>query len=149
MHRSGPKPQQRIPANAPFDAMPLPRLWEVSIVQEDHDDTLVLTVAGRLGHLAADELHRVLAAAVDAGCRHVIVDLADVDYLSGRALVTVASAAERVRDSGGALVLCGLTHAVRSTLQIAGWLERFPIEATLERAVARCRGGETPGETAC
>jgi stage II sporulation protein AA (anti-sigma F factor antagonist) len=114
-------------------------LWGLSIGQDDLDATLVLTVAGRLGHSAAGELHRVLAGLLDSGCRHVIVDLKDVDYVSGAALLAVDSTAGRLRAAGGELVLCGLTHPVRSTLQIARWLERFPIESTRERAIARCR----------
>jgi anti-anti-sigma factor len=121
---------------------PNPRaLWDLTIGRQDLDGTVVLTVSGRLGHSAAGELHRVLGAALDAGCRHVIVDLAGVDYLSGRALLTVAAAAERLRDSDGGLVLCALTHPVRSTLRIAGWLERFPVEPTRDRAIARCQTG--------
>jgi anti-anti-sigma factor len=114
-------------------------LWWLSIGQDDVDGALVLTVAGRIGHSAAGELRRVLAAVLDSGCRHVIVDLTDVDYVSGAALLAVDSTAGRLRATGGELVLCGLTHPVRSTLQIAGWLDRFPIEPTREGAIARCR----------
>ncbi len=119
-------------------------VWELSIRQDDLDGTLVLTVTGRLGHSAAGELQRMLAAALDAGCRHVIVDLTAVDYLSGRALLTLDSTADRLRKGDGELVLCGLTHSVRSTLQIAGWLERFHIEPTRERAIARRHTGNSP-----
>jgi anti-anti-sigma factor len=115
-------------------------LWGLSTGQDDLDAALVLTVAGRLGHSAAGELHRVLAAVLDSGCRHVIVDLKDVDYVSGAALLAVDATAGRLRAAGGELVLCGLTHPVRSTLRIAGWLERFSIEPTRERAIARYRG---------
>jgi len=112
-------------------------VWRLTIDQQLQERTLVLLLEGRLGHVAGSELTRTLAAAIDAGTKNIVVDLTKIDYVSGRALSTVGAAADRLRAGGGQLVLCGVTEAVRVTLLVAGWLDRFPVETTRERAIAR------------
>ena len=112
-------------------------IWRFTITQELRDGTVVLSPAGRLGHAAAADLHRAIEAGLEAGARHVVIDLTQVDYVSSGALLTADAAADRLRAGDGLLILCGLNETVQVTLEVAGWIDRFAIEATREQALGR------------
>ena len=112
-------------------------LWRVTIARDFQNGTVVLSPTGRLGHAAALDLHRAIEAGLEAGARHVVIDLTQVDYVSSRALLTADAVADRLRATNGLLILCGLNETVQVTLEVAGWIDRFAIEATRERALGR------------
>lgn len=112
-------------------------IWRLTIEQAFQNGTIVLAPSGRLGHVAAGDLQRAIDSAVAAGVRYIVVDLTEVDYVSSRALMIADAAADRLRGQNGKLVMCGLSEPVCVTLEVAGWIDRFPVEATREHALAR------------
>jgi anti-anti-sigma factor len=111
-------------------------IWRLTIEQAFQNGTIVLAPSGRLGHVAAGDLQRAIDSAVAAGVRYIVVDLTEVDYVSSRALLIADAAADRLRAQNGKLVLCGLSDPVCVTLEVAGWIDRFLVEATREHALA-------------
>jgi anti-anti-sigma factor len=100
---------------------------------------LVLALAGRVAFASADTLAATVADAIAQGNRHLVIDLARVDYMSSAGLKALEVAAGRCSEMHGTLVLCALSEPVRIALDLAGLIPRFPIEASRDRAVAHAR----------
>jgi len=117
--------------------------WPLRISQEQRDGVLVVTLAGRVGCVAAERLRQALNEAIVQGDRRLVVDFSLVDYVSSAGLEALEEAATLCADSHGTLVLCGVSAPVRLVLDVAGALSRFPIEPSRDHAVARAAVGNS------
>ena len=78
-----------------------------------------LTVAGELDGEGAVRLRAQLDDAVAPGI-HLTLDLSRVTHLSAESLAVLVHAYRRLRDSGGELVLAGVSEPVVRVLRISG-----------------------------
>jgi stage II sporulation protein AA (anti-sigma F factor antagonist) len=111
--------------------------WPLRIREVQSDSVVILEVAGRVGHASVDRLATALATITDRGVRGLVVDLAQVDYISSAGLEAIDRAATRLVALGGVLVLCALSESVRIAFDLGGILTRYPVESSRERAIAR------------
>lgn len=102
--------------------------WPLRITQERRDGVLVLSLAGRVGFVSAATLVTTVADAVARGDRHVVLDLAAVDYASSAGLHALEAAADRCASADGSLVLRAVSEPVRLALDLGGLLTRFSRE---------------------
>jgi len=58
--------------------------------------------------------------------------------------VALESAAVRVREAGGAVILSGIDGPVRTTFQLAAVIDRFAVEASRDDAVRRLAESHQP-----
>lgn len=115
-----------------------PRLrWPLRINEVRCDGVLIFELSGRLGHGSAHRLTTAVDAHTDQPGRGLILDLANVDYISSAGLLAIDLAAKQVAATDGVLVLCALPEPVRIAFDLAGFLSRYPIEPSRERAIAR------------
>ena len=109
-----------------------------------HDVSLngarVVAPAGRIDTTTAPALERHLESLLAAQERRLIVDLSGVDYISSAGLRVMLALARRMRDSGGALALCGVGGAVQQVFELAGFLPLFTVCESREAAAARTGG---------
>lgn len=94
----------------------------------------IVTARGRVGRLTAPRFAEALSAARRETPR-IVVDLQEVDYVSGLGLTALHEAADGAED----LILCGVGEAVRNTLELAGLIERVRIEESRQAAIDRLR----------
>jgi anti-anti-sigma factor len=109
----------------------------LGISEKRVEGVLVLALTGRLGAASAVRLDAAVTGALGRGDVRVVVDLDGVDYISSAGLKALAAAASQCNDARGALSLCGVTEAVRITLDLGGLLPELSIETTREQAIAR------------
>lgn len=110
----------------------------MQIREEQLGDAHVVTLIGRIDTTTADRLDRALARLLDSGASRVVVDFADVIYISSAGLRLFLLAAKRLRSAAGTFVLCGLRPSVHQVFDLAGFLPLFTFEPHREAAVARC-----------
>lgn len=96
----------------------------------------VVTPHGRLDAARSPELERALAGLLDAGHRWLIVDCADVSYISSRGLKALISAWRRASDCGGGLALCAMPVRIQDVLDTVGFSRLFTIHRTCDDALA-------------
>ena len=99
---------------------------------------------GRVDSVSSGELERFVVARLDAGARHVVIDLAAVDYISSAGLRVLLLAAKRLKPPQGVLVLCGLGPTVGTVLELAGFMSLFAVEPAREQALARSSRAGAP-----
>lgn len=98
---------------------------------------LVLAVAGRLGHASAPAFLAAVAAAVATPNRPLVIDFADVDYLSSAGISAIKDGMALARAAGVNLVAAAVTEPVRMTMELGGLLPDLALEPTRALAVER------------
>lgn len=100
------------------------------------DKIWLVTPSGRLDHAQAKHLAAALNQQLEAGHRWLIVNLADVEFISSAGLKMLVSVWQRVRDQKGDLALATLNPRVREVLEMIGLDLVFTIAASPEQASA-------------
>ena len=112
----------------------------IPLTGDRRNGVVVLEIAGRLGHASADRLTAALTAAIEPRPRGLILDLAQVDYISSAGLLAIDLAGQQLAAAGGALILCALPEPLRIAFELAGLVTRYPVEPSRELAIARLAG---------
>lgn len=87
-------------------------------VATDHEERLVVTVAGEIDLFSAWLIDATLADAHDD--RHVRIDCAEVNFMDSTGLSALLRHSHRLRGGGGSLRLTRPSGAVRHVVDIAG-----------------------------
>ena len=85
----------------------------------------------------------MLSTAIENGYRRILCDIEGLDYASSPGLLALDAAGERVRRSGGELLLCGLTGPVRIALELSGIEPHFDVAECRPSALARWAHGRS------
>ena len=104
------------------------------------DGILKLTLNGRFDTFGAGPVQQVLDAHFQEHPKAIIMDLADVDFISSAGIRVLLITAKEVEARKGVLALVGLKPYCRElikTIHIAGALPQFD---TMDQAEAFCRG---------
>lgn len=93
-----------------------------------------ITPSGRLDEMQAQHLAALLNGQLEAGHRWLIVNMADVEFISSAGLKTLVSAWQRTRDQKGELALAAVKPRVREVLEMIGLDLVFKISPTPDQA---------------
>ncbi len=102
-------------------------------------------MSGRLDSLTAPEAQKALEGLVEAGQRSLVVDLADLRYVSSAGLRVFLMTQKLLRKVGGRVIIFQAPEAVRQIFQISGFLNLFDLASGPEELTALRRGeGSAP-----
>lgn len=107
----------------------------MQIKEDTRGGVLVVTASGRLDSGSAGVLEAVLPPRVQTHDK-VVLDLADVPYVSSAGLRVMLMGAKAARGNGHKLALAGLSPSVMEVFDISGFTALFTIEADVDSAVA-------------
>lgn len=108
----------------------------MELCTEQHDQTIVVTVAGSVDALTAGQVTSYLGAHVDSGQKQLVLDMSQVDFMSSAGLRTILDILRRARQPGGDFRLAAAQAGVRRTLEISGFTRILKTYATVDEAVA-------------
>lgn len=97
-------------------------------------DSVVVAVRGQVDVYTAHDLRDRLTGFVDAGERHLIVDLAGVEFLDSTGLGVLVGALKRVRARDVSLQLVCSEERLLKIFRITGLDKVFLIHASVEAA---------------
>lgn len=80
----------------------------------------LISVSGRVDSSTAPQLGEALNAQIGSGTSNLVLDLADVEYLSSAGLREMVAALKKVKQNGGDLRLCTPSDRVMEVLDLAG-----------------------------
>jgi anti-anti-sigma factor len=103
--------------------------------------THVLVVSGDIDAGTAPQLSESLEALLNAGARHVVLDLAQVGFMESAGLVVLMSATNRLRRAAGDLRVASPSPPVERLFGVTRMDSVFSIFATREAAL----NGTPPG----
>jgi len=89
---------------------------------------------GRLDALTVPSFEEELRKHLGGGVAHVVVDLADVIYISSSGLRALLTARRLARNQGGDVKLCRLSPRVYEIFDMVGFTQVFNIYDSVEAA---------------
>ncbi len=111
----------------------------MDLTHEISEGLLVLRPKSRIDSSTAAAFEEQCAALIDKGPNKVVIDFADVDYVSSAGLRALLVAAKKARSSGGALTLCGLRGNVKEVMAVSGFDSILGAHADVGEAFAALR----------
>lgn len=106
-------------------------------------DVCVVALAGRIDSTNAEELMSRLKDLLSSGTKAVLVDLADVLYLTSAAFRALLVATDEAERNTTRFALCGVLGQVRELFEMGGLLDAFTIHASRDEALERLVAGRT------
>jgi anti-anti-sigma factor len=116
------------------------------LLQERHGGVLVLSPRGRLDNDNAAEFELAAQELINAGERHIVVDLAGLNYASNAGLRVLGKMGKALRTPSTSLRLCGLTPVLRQVFDQAGIASVFEIRPDRRNALADHPAAQGAGE---
>lgn len=105
--------------------------FKTSLVEQ----VTLIVVTGRIDSMNADELGDTLGDEIERGSRQIVLDLANVAYMSSAGLRELVAAYRKLQDAGGDLRLAQPSSRVRDVLEMSGLDTIFQIFPTQLAAV--------------
>lgn len=109
----------------------------MNLEQETRADVLILRPVGRLDSTSSPELERTVLESLESGCKRMVFDLADMDYVSSAGLRVILLAGKKLRTGQGKLVLVGMREMVREVFEMSGFLTLFAVAPSVDEGVAK------------
>lgn len=100
------------------------------------EKAVVLKVSGRMDAENANEFDKACEVWISQGVKHLIADLADLQYVSSMGLRSFLAAAQRLKSVSGSLILCGLRGLPRQVFEMTRLDSLFPMYETAQQALA-------------
>src|SRR4029453_4531647 len=99
----------------------------MEITEQKSAGVVTLRLSGRLNAATARAFEEKILGRIESGERHVVIDLAQLDYISSAGLRVIVLAGKRLSAANGKMVLCSLKDQVREVFDIAGFSAIFSI----------------------
>ena len=108
----------------------------MEITERRTADIVTLSLSGKLDTTTAKAFEEKILARIESGDRRFIIDLAQLDYISSSGLRVLVSAAKRLANDNGKIVLCSLREPVREVFNTVGFLSVFPAYGSHDEAIS-------------
>lgn len=107
----------------------------LQVAEQRRGDIPILSLSGRMDSTSSPDAEAALNRLIAGGDRSIIVDLANLEYISSAGLRVLLAGQKRLKQAGGALMLAALRPEIRKVFDIAGFNRLFPIYPTPEEAL--------------
>lgn len=108
----------------------------MDITEEIRSGILILRPTGRVDSGTASAFEQKLVQSVGSGPASVVVDMAQLVYISSAGLRALLVAAKRAKPAGSRIVLSSMASSIREVFDMSGFSTLFEIHATADDAVA-------------
>ena len=100
---------------------------EISITFQRNGDTLTVVLVGRLDTATSPLVDQRMASELN-DAKHLIMDFAQVDYISSSGLRVILGFHHTMEDRGGDLKLIHVNEYIRDVLNLVGFLDIIPVD---------------------
>lgn len=107
----------------------------MALTQDQVGNVTVVRPEGRIDSVTAAEFQSDLLAVVE-GASSVVIDCANVSYVSSAGLRVFLIAAKQAQGKGGKIALCALNDSVGEIFLVSGFAKIINIHTTLDQALA-------------
>lgn len=109
------------------------------------DGVSIIRLGGYLDAHTAPQFEASIEEEMGAGHHRIVVDCAELTYISSAGLGVFMSFIEEARELGGDIKVCALQPKVESVFEVLGFTEIFDITENAESAVSRFDEGQAAG----
>ena len=107
----------------------------MDIIVEKRNAASVLKLSGRLDTGSAASLEDTLATLIGQNETQIVVDFADLSFISSSGLRVLLMAGKRLKSTDGTLVLSALQNHVKDVFDVAGFTMLFRMYPSQEDAL--------------
>jgi serine/threonine-protein kinase RsbW len=107
--------------------------------QPSGDGVVVVAPHGRIDTASAPGFGDQVGALIRAGCRHVLVDLRNIIYISSAGFRALLVAHRLMNEADGKIEICGVSPELRRLFEIGRFTSVFAICGTRDEGLARAR----------
>jgi anti-anti-sigma factor len=100
------------------------------------DDVCEVRPHGRIDSATGPAFEHDVLQQIDGGQRRLLLDFADLVYISSAGLRIVLLAAKRMKSAGGRLVLCSLNPQIAEVFEISGFNRILDIHPSRDTALS-------------
>ena len=97
----------------------------ITTIAETSGNARHVTVAGELDIASSSRLAALLDTMIDDGIELIVLELRDVPFADSSGLRVLVNASNRLDETGGSLVVEGMSPAVEKLLQLTGLIDRY------------------------
>lgn len=108
-----------------------------------HNNIGIIKLSGELDAYTSGRFREVMIETLENGCAHLVISLADVEYVDSSGLGALVGGLKRVSERKGRLVLVGARPQVRKVFEITGLEKVFPIYGTEQEAIEALEHSES------
>jgi anti-sigma B factor antagonist len=106
-------------------------------VEESLAGGVVVAAGGELDYAASPLLHEHIARRIDAGARHLVIDLSAATFIDSTTIGVLMGAVRSLREAcGGTLAVVCVDENVLKILEISGLQAAIPMYRTREEALS-------------
>ncbi|MHB9026144.1 MAG: STAS domain-containing protein [Armatimonadota bacterium] len=91
---------------------------------------VVIDISGEMDAFTSPRAKQMMAALIEEGCRHLIVNLRGLHFIDSSGLGALLGTLRRAREQGGTLRLVAPPSHVRRIFEITRLTYSFPIDAS-------------------
>jgi anti-anti-sigma factor len=99
----------------------------------------IVAVKGRLDSVSAPALGERLSGTLTAPGRRLLIEFSQLEYISSAGFRVLLIAAKRASETGGQIVLAGISSKVQQLFDLGGFLDLFRICTSRAEGVAALR----------
>ena len=118
----------------------LSRRWGMGISIEREGVTVIAKIDGRLDGANAQEFQGDLTDAIEDSDRAVVLDFADLSYISSAGLRVILITAKALKRQEAELAVCSLSDPIREVFEISGFDQIIPVRDSQADAIAAVSG---------
>ncbi len=99
---------------------------------EEKGDIVVIRVSGRLDAASSPQLEKKVSSIIDSGHFKLVLNFADVEYLSSAGMRLMLSVSKKLKNLEGKVVACSIHDDVMDVIKMAGFHQVLEIYSTEE-----------------
>ncbi len=103
-----------------------------------NDDTLVIRPGKVLDNSNAHEMVDVITTAQSRGFRFIIMNMAEVEFLSSAGVGSILGTVETSREAGGDIILCNMRKTILHVLTVLDLADYLTIKTNEEESLTAC-----------
>lgn len=108
---------------------------KLSLETDNTQSISVMKVRGQVDSETAPELDRALSKLLTDGRNRIVLDMADMEFMSSAGLRALVKALKEAQGSGGDVRLASVSEQVNGVLLTVGMTQMFKMFSTSEEAV--------------
>ena len=93
----------------------------IDITQEEKGDVVIIRVSGRLDATSSPILERQVMALIDAGKNQLVMNFANVEYLSSAGMRLLLAATKKLKSQDGKILISSVVDNVMEVIKMAGF----------------------------
>jgi anti-sigma B factor antagonist len=107
----------------------------MTFTEDNIEGVIVLRISGKINTETSEDLLKKMNDLIDNGARQLLLVLSCVDYINSSGLRVLLTAAKRMTDLSGKIVLADATELVYQVLQVSGCTSHIDVYPTWEEAL--------------